>query len=162
MWTDEQRKAASERAKTRWANPDYKVSQGKAIAKIPCCLGCGETNIDKFYVDKKGRRTNKMCRECHKKTCNDRWHSRSQVDRWSSRAYKYSVTKEFLVELREKQNGKCAICGEIPITKRSLHVDHCHKTNSVRGLLCHGCNTGIGALKEDAGILLNAIKYLRR
>lgn len=161
MWTNEQRKAASERAKARWANSDYRSSQGKAIAKPPCCPQCGEANIAKFYVDKNGRRTNKTCKECHKKNCNIRWHSKSSIDRWTSKSYKYGVTKEYLLELYEKQQGKCAICGEIPQTERGLHVDHCHSTKVVRGLLCHGCNTGIGALKEDAKILSKAIDYLR-
>lgn len=161
MWTDEQRKAASERAKARWANPDYQVSQGNAIAKPPCCPKCGEADIAKFYVDKQGRRTNRFCRECHKQLCKERWHKRSPIDRWASRAKMYKVTKEFLVDMHEKQQGKCAICGEIPKSERGLHVDHCHTTGAVRGLLCHGCNTGIGALKEDAEILSNAIKYLR-
>lgn len=160
MWTTEEKRILSEQAKARWANPDYRASQGKAIAKPPCCPVCGEKDIVKFYVDKKGRRTNKVCRECHKQACKERWNARSPIDRWASRNYKYGVTKDFLVALLEKQSGKCAICGEIPSTERGLHIDHCHKTKVVRGLLCHGCNTGIGALKEDAEILSNAIKYL--
>lgn len=161
MWTDEQRKAASERSKARWANPDYKASQKKAFCKMPKCSECGETNIEKFYVDKNGKRTNKKCKQCHKKECNERWHSRTLLDRWTSRANKYGVTKQFLIDLHEKQNGKCAICNEVPQSERGLHVDHCHETNKVRGLLCHGCNTGIGALKENPKIMLKAIKYLK-
>ena len=151
----------SEIMKARWADPVLAKKQADSIRKAPCCPDCGESDIAKFYVDKKGGRTNKVCRECHKKACNERWHARSPLDRWASRNYKYGVTKEFLVELYEKQDGKCAICGEIPKTERGLHVDHCHTTGSVRGLLCHGCNTGIGALKEDAEILSKAIEYLR-
>lgn len=161
MWTEEQRKAASERAKARWADPEYRVAQGKSIAKPPCCPKCGETNIVNFYVDSKGRRTNKVCRECHKESCNKRWHSRSWLDRWASRNYKYGVTKEFLVALHEKQQGKCAICEEVPKTARGLHIDHCHKTKAVRGLLCHGCNVGIGSLREDPAIFFKAISYLK-
>jgi len=161
MWTDDQRKAASERAKARWADPDYKRSQGKAISKPAKCTCCGEADISKFYVDKNGKRTNSKCKECHKKACNIRWHSRTPIDRWASRAKMYGVEKEFLVGLYEKQDGKCAICGEISKSERGLHVDHCHTTGMVRGLLCHGCNTGIGALKEDAEILSKAIDYLR-
>ena len=162
MWTDEQRKAASERAKLRWANPEYKKSQKIALCRNPNCPKCGETNIENFYVDKNGIRTNKNCKECHKKECNDRWHSRTWIDRWTSRASKYGVTKQFLIDLYEKQNGKCAICDEIPKSERGLHVDHCHKTGKVRGLLCHWCNTGIGALKENPNTLLQAIDYLRK
>ena len=161
MWTDEQKKLASEKAKARWANPEYKKSQGDAIKSPPCCPKCGETDIAKFYVDKKGGRSNKVCRECHKKGCLERWHTRTWLDRWASRNYKYGVTKEFLLELYEKQNGKCKICDTEPTTQRGLHVDHCHTTGIVRGLLCHGCNVALGSMKDDPEILLKAVEYLR-
>ena len=161
MWTDEQKKEASERARARWADPEYKKKQGDSIKKPPCCPKCGETDIAKFYVDKDGRRTNKVCRECHKQGCKERWHKRSWLDRWSSRYYLYGVTKQFLLDLYEEQQGRCKICGMEPETTRGLHIDHCHKTGVVRGLLCGGCNTGIGSLKEDPNIFLKAIEYLR-
>lgn len=161
MWTEEQRKAASDRAKARWADPEYRKTQGESIKKPPHCSSCGETDIAKFYVDKNGVRTNKVCRECHKTKCKERWHGRSWLDRWASRNYKYGVSKEFLLNTYEAQGGKCKICGAEPKTQRGLHVDHCHKTGVVRGLLCHGCNTGIGAMKENPEILQNAIDYLR-
>lgn len=161
MWTEKQRKAASERAKARWANPEYRLSQGKAISKSPCCPKCGETEIVKFYVDKEGKRTNKLCRECHKAACNERWHSRSWLDRWSSRAPKYGFTKEWLIEMYNVQQGKCAICSKEPKTARGLHIDHCHSTGKVRGLLCHGCNVGIGALGDSPEIISKALNYLK-
>lgn len=60
------------------------------------------------------------------------------------------------------QNGVCAICGKEP-TKgrgRKLHIDHDHETGKRRGLLCNGCNTGIGSLGDDVSRLQRAIKYL--
>jgi hypothetical protein len=161
MWTDEDKKIASERAKARWADPEYKRKQGESIKKPPCCPKCGETDIKKFYVDSLGRRTNKVCRECHKIGCKERWHKRSETDRQASRAYKYGITPDEFLEMLEKQEGKCKICGNKPTTQRGLHVDHCHKSGVVRGLLCHGCNTGLGNMKEDPEILLKAIAYLR-
>jgi len=69
--------------------------------------------------------------------------------------------------LLEKQNGKCAICGnhEIAIhnvtkNKQNLAVDHCHKNGKIRGLLCQDCNRGIGLFHEDISRLEKAIKYL--
>ena len=59
------------------------------------------------------------------------------------------------------QNGRCAICATtVPGGKGQFHVDHCHIEKSVRGLLCHHCNLGIGNFKHDVTILLNAISYL--
>jgi len=41
-----------------------------------------------------------------------------------------------------------------------MNVDHDHKTGKVRGLLCNGCNRGLGLLKEEN--LLSAIQYLEQ
>jgi hypothetical protein len=161
QWTSEARAAASARAKARWADGEQRKFWGDSIKKPPCCPSCGETDIARFYVDAKGGRTTKVCKACHKEACKERWHARDWLDRWASRNYKYGVTKEFLIELYQKQEGKCKICGTKPSTQRGLHVDHCHTTGAVRGLLCHGCNTGIGAMKENPEILSKAIEYLR-
>lgn len=60
------------------------------------------------------------------------------------------------------QEGRCKICNKHQSEfKRKLAVDHDHKTNEVRGLLCNKCNTGIGLLKEDLEILKSAISYIK-
>lgn len=55
------------------------------------------------------------------------------------------------------QSGRCAICSD-PLT--DPHVDHCHKTGRVRGLLCKHCNFGIGFLKDSVTALAAAQDYL--
>jgi hypothetical protein len=58
----------------------------------------------------------------------------------------------------------CEICGD-PISasgRRSVCVDHCHKTGKFRGLLCSRCNTGLGQFRENEAIFLAAIEYLKR
>jgi recombination endonuclease VII len=57
------------------------------------------------------------------------------------------------------QEGVCAICQEPPGC-HPLHVDHCHATGRVRGLLCRGCNHGLGNFKDDIMRLAKAMKYL--
>ncbi|MFI2736126.1 endonuclease VII domain-containing protein [Streptomyces sp. NPDC018711] len=54
------------------------------------------------------------------------------------------------------QGGLCIICLRAP----AVHVDHCHKTGRVRGVLCFNCNTGIGLLKERPDRIRRAIRYL--
>lgn len=64
-----------------------------------------------------------------------------------------------------RQGYRCACCGsEKAYTNGSLkfHVDHCHETNKVRGLLCNACNKGIGALGDNLEGLLKAVRYLSR
>lgn len=77
---------------------------------------------------------------------------------------KYNLTVEEHENMIKAQDGKCAICKEIPKTSKSnltgYCVDHCHKTGKVRGILCDRCNLALGYLKDDIEILNNAIKYL--
>lgn len=81
------------------------------------------------------------------------------------RKRKFGITPEKYAEIFRSQNGVCAICKQPETATRlgkvkALAVDHCHKTDVVRGLLCADCNTGIGKLKEDKSIFLSAIQYL--
>ena len=59
------------------------------------------------------------------------------------------------------QDGKCAICGTGESRGQgSMHVDHCHETGQIRGLLCHHCNTALGLLNDDPDLLHKASDYI--
>ena len=68
------------------------------------------------------------------------------------------------------ENYSCPICerdmkeiskkGQIRL--QNWVVDHCHKTKTFRGWICHHCNVGLGALSDDLDRLQNAVEYLRR
>lgn len=45
---------------------------------------------------------------------------------------------------------------------QKLYIDHCHKTNQVRGLLCFSCNSALGHFKDNVESLKKAIKYLKK
>jgi hypothetical protein len=53
--------------------------------------------------------------------------------------------------------GPCEICK----ANGSLVVDHNHDTDEIRGLLCSGCNTGLGKLGDTVDSLILAINYLK-
>jgi hypothetical protein len=69
---------------------------------------------------------------------------------------KYGIDAHEVEELVADQGGLCAICrfGD------AEQVDHEHATRFVRGMLCGGCNAGLGQFKEDPEIILRAIDYL--
>ncbi len=69
---------------------------------------------------------------------------------------KFGITIAEYEALASKQKHKCAICDE----RLKLVVDHCHKTEIIRGLLCNKCNVGLGHFKDDVKIIESAIKYL--
>ena len=80
---------------------------------------------------------------------------------------KYGITLEQYEQMLADQGGVCAICGNPePVWDkkvnrlRALSVDHCHTTGKVRGLLCTGCNQGLGNFKENPDRLAKAISYL--
>ena len=59
------------------------------------------------------------------------------------------------------QENRCAICGvKEDDCGKKLALDHCHKTDRVRGLLCTNCNILLGYAKDEKRLLVNAIKYL--
>lgn len=74
----------------------------------------------------------------------------------------YHITSEDYDRILVAQNGVCAICGEEQTSGKSdlLCVDHNHVTGKVRGLLCHGCNTALGNLKDDPNLMRKAAKYI--
>lgn len=80
---------------------------------------------------------------------------------------KYGITLKQYNDILKKQGYKCAICNMTSAISKRVHnkflsVDHCHKTNKVRGLLCDFCNNGLGRFKDNTKFLLKAVKYLRR
>lgn len=67
----------------------------------------------------------------------------------------YGITIEQYNEMFEKQGGKCAICGRHQSEFRTrLCVDHCHKTNRVRELLCQPCNAVLGQIESFLPMML--------
>lgn len=71
----------------------------------------------------------------------------------------YGITLEDYERIYNKQEGCCKLCG---IEEEKLVVDHDHKTNLVRGLLCHSCNVGLGHFKDNEATLLKAIEYIKK
>jgi len=63
----------------------------------------------------------------------------------------------------DAQEGKCAIChAEQAGGRGRFHVDHCHSTGKIRGLLCNNCNNGLGKFKDEVALLRLAIEYLQK
>ena len=123
------------------------------------CPSCGET---KSYVDFPRNKRSRdgfavYCKPCHNQK------GRESRDRaGGSRGYhlwrRYRVTLAEVDDLLREQGGRCAICGR----RSPEHVDHCHVTGRVRGMLCFNCNGGLGQFRDDPEILHAAIEYLRR
>jgi hypothetical protein len=71
------------------------------------------------------------------------------------------TTAEYHFRLKN-QGGGCAICGEQPRGLEFFPVDHDHETLRIRGILCQGCNKGLGHFKDDPVRLRSALAYLEK
>ena len=72
---------------------------------------------------------------------------------------KYGLSIEEYNKLLDKVGNTCPICGK-SFGEVSPVIDHNHKTNRVRGIICRHCNLGIGFLEDDVKILYNAVKWV--
>lgn len=79
------------------------------------------------------------------------------------RKSKYGISDEEYKKMLSDQNECCAICGISQCKlKRILHVDHCHITKKVRGLLCKNCNLAIGFIEDNLNSAKMIVKYLSK
>jgi hypothetical protein len=111
-----------------------------------------------------------VCTRCHMPRPRSSFRSRRlYCDRCSNLLKRYKTTYQQVRALWEAQGGTCALC-ETPLELDStqpgqadvVHVDHCHSTKGVRGLLCRHCNLLLGHAKDRVVVLEAAIRYLRK
>jgi len=123
-----------------------------------CCKECKGKRKKKYLCTPKGR---KKSRESAKRDYykNKTERNLARCDRSLKRLY--GITLAEYDEMFEKQNGVCAICS-LPELTRRLCIDHCHKTDKVRSLLCSRCNSILGQVEENQETLESMITYLER
>lgn len=94
------------------------------------------------------------CVECNKSARQ----ARAEKLKWA-RVYKlYGMTKQDVDSMLDKQSHKCAICESSLLA--SYHIDHCHNTGKVRGMLCSKCNQALGLLQESKSLFEKALAYI--
>lgn len=140
------------------------------------CNRCEEERPEGRFAKNKHGNLNGTCKDCYNKVKRDRYASdplarQAMLD--GQRKWKYGLSREEFDALLESQGG-CAICGVTePGGKGEWHIDHDHACcpfapngsgrtcgKCTRGLLCTGCNVGLGAFRDDVESLTKAIKYL--
>lgn len=94
-------------------------------------------------------------------------HKRKELNRdiYYKTRYNGFTVKDY-EQLLKLQNNKCAICGLSHLIVREkntyFHVDHCHSTGKIRGLLCNNCNISLGLLKDNIETIKNMVIYLEK
>src|SRR5262249_5815458 len=125
----------------------------------------------RFEASPDGRQ--RVCKECSAKqaksyrdTPSGRAARRKAARTFNLRS-RYGLSRDEFAAMHAAQSGVCAICKKPEWTMRlstvrRLGVDHDHRTNRVRELLCVTCNQGIARFYDDPELLEAAAAYLRK
>lgn len=111
-----------------------------------------------------------VCKACKNAQAANRYRSLNKTGRpksFDARANHlkrtYGITTEQYDELLKKQNDSCAVCGRHKDSeKKSLSVDHNHKTGEIRGLLCTMCNYRHVGRHRDGELLRKIADYIEQ
>ena len=140
----------------------------KESGNLRCCKKCGliARNIEELELFVKSKYSKfgryNICKKCHTKSDSNTKHNNSlekRVKKFGIEVYEYNM-------MVAKQRNCCAICKkpkeQFEGRGNNFHIDHCHTSGKVRGLLCSNCNTGLGQFKDNIKSLENAIQYLKQ
>ena len=131
---------------------------------LKICKICNlEKDISDFYA---GRKDCKSCKNLIAK----QWrkdnpkNTEKHLVRMRERAKerRYGITQEQFNKMLIDQKNMCAICSSKFKNTKNTHIDHCHDSSRVRGLLCNNCNMALGQFNDNTDIMDNIIKYLQK
>lgn len=134
------------------------------ITSLPICGGCQEP----MTIGRQAKHSPHLCKGCSTERVRA-WARRNpeQFERKKRESHlrqKYGITIEQFDAMLAAQDGRCAICLRLPEDPRGYlpHIDHCHQTGRVRGILCGPCNKGIGMFGDNSETVRRAASYLER
>jgi hypothetical protein len=120
------------------------------------CKMCVAARVRKNYKDYYSVRAKELYKQ----------NPRKADDARLKRLYGISIAQ--YNEMLEEQNNVCAVCLKPETsthkngTIKQLSVDHCHKTNKIRGLLCDACNRAEGFLRSDVDLIRKLADYVEK
>lgn len=128
------------------------------------CSKCGiEKPLSDFGKYSKTKdKLNRLCKKCATKQSIDSYKRNPKTKLRYRLKREYGITLEQFEEMKISQNNSCAICKNPFKNSVDTCIDHCHKTNKVRELLCNHCNRALGLFKESEKTLKSAIEYLKK
>ncbi len=137
-----------------------------AYGKCSYCKECKKKKCEKYRKEnlEKHRRSSRIGQKKYRQKRRDDGTAKAHERKYHIRSY--GLTVEQFSAMLENQNHVCAICKrkieDVSKREKNLAIDHCHKTQKVRGLLCPDCNRALGMFQDNPAILREAIAYLEK
>lgn len=122
----------------------------------------------------KSRENQRAWIAAHPERVAERNEAYADTRRWAQIQRQFGMSRIDFLDLWDAQRGKCFICrspllnrrrlsrSEVDAGLRAAHIDHCHTTGAIRGLLCGSCNRALGLFRDDPAKLRAAARYLLR
>lgn len=153
---------------------------------VKLCRDCGEVKPLSDYYRESGKETHRsVCKPCYgvrnrkertpeqraeqARKMREKRARETPVEKRTRYLKAYSTTIEWFDAQWDAQGRGCAICGVGECeTGRMMAVDHDHACCATtptcgecnRGILCWGCNIGLGNFKDNIDIVRSAVQYL--
>lgn len=118
--------------------------------RMSACRDCGKNRCSWYRNNNRELLNEKRKKHYYKNQEDNILKAREHRKKYPEKTFATNIKTRFGLTIDEyntmlkNQNGGCAICEMKHNHNRRFCIDHCHKTNTVRGLLCNGCNTGLG------------------
>jgi hypothetical protein len=144
-------------------SPSHRSVNGGPPAATKVCTNCLQSKpLSAFPRNpqlRDGR--NSWCTDCCSSAKREQRRRNPVRTRILQRANRWGLEWSSIQRAFDAQGQRCAICGEPAVAPDELVVDHNHATGEVRGLLCNGCNRGLGYFNDSPKALRRAATYLR-
>lgn len=121
------------------------------------CSRCGiEQSLTSFHKST-ARGTQAWCRAC----CHEYRVAHRRQNAKAARLRNYGLTASEFEALLADQSNCCASCRDpLSDVAHDVHVDHCHETGVVRGVLCRHCNIALGHLRDSPERIRALLRYI--
>ncbi len=140
---------------------------GSPMTTLPSCnvicTKCGEAKHASEFHRQRNRKHGhhswcKTCYNLYARTIRNKRVAPKTRRGWNL-STRYNLTHADVEKMLADQGSLCGICAEA--LPERYHIDHCHSTGKVRGILCHRCNLKL-TMVEDEKLLASALAYLAR
>lgn len=151
-----------------YQHPTSHLDEGDLSEGYRVCVSCSlRKHITEFHWTKKKTGRRRQCKNCLVEKA--KAHRNLNRDQYRRYALKWHLNSAYKLSLEDydrmlsEQSESCKICKapfDLDDQGRRPHVDHCHSTGKVRGILCFKCNTALGKFNDSPDLLRAAARYL--